>query len=195
MKLFTTVSALTLCAAGLAQADCGTVTMSDVGWTDITTTTSTAKHVLEALGYEVDVKVLSVPVTFASLESDDVDVFLGNWMPAQTGAIGPYLESGEVKMIASANASRHTYAPDTATVPEQGFDIYVDPYFYIAAPAGLPAEASEALNSAISAALASDAAKTAIMNAMHTEPSTKGPAETKQMLVDGLGNVGTLFGK
>lgn len=111
------------------------------------------------------------------------------------GAHIPYLESGEVKMIASANASRHTYAPDTATVPEQGFDIYVDPYFYIAAPAGLPAEASEALNNAISAALASDAAKTAIMNAMHTEPSTKGPAETKQMLVDGLANVGTLFGK
>ena len=87
MKLAHAVSIIALTAAGAASADCDTVVMSDVGWTDITTTTATAKHVLEGLGYEVDVKVLSVPVTFASLESDDVDVFLGNWMPAQTRAV------------------------------------------------------------------------------------------------------------
>ncbi len=98
-----------LCAAALAavagsplmaQTACDEVVMSDVGWTDITTTTATAKHVLEGLGYDVDVKVLSVPVTFASLESDDVDVFLGNWMPSQTAAIKPYLESGEIEQVA-----------------------------------------------------------------------------------------------
>lgn len=111
------------------------------------------------------------------------------------GAHIPYLESGEVKMIASANATRHTYATDVATVPEQGYDIYVDPYFYIAAPAGLSADASKAISDAISAALAAPTTKDAIMNAMHTEPSTNGPAETKKMLVDGLVNVGTLFGK
>ena len=124
MKLFTTVSALTLCAAGMAQADCGTVTMSDVGWTDITTTTSTAKHVLEALGYEVDVKVLSVPVTFASLESDDVDVFLGNWMPAQNGAIGPYLESGEIEQI-NVNLEGTKY---TLAVPTYAYDAGLKTY-------------------------------------------------------------------
>ena len=53
------------------------------------------------------------------------------------GAHIPYLESGELKMIASANASRHSYAPDTMTVQEAGFDIYVDPWFYIAAPKDL----------------------------------------------------------
>ena len=124
MKLFTTVSALTLCAAGMAQADCGTVTMSDVGWTDITTTTSTAKHVLEALGYEVDVKVLSVPVTFASLESDDVDVFLGNWMPAQNGAIGPYPESGEIEQI-NVNLEGTKY---TLAVPTYAYDAGLKTY-------------------------------------------------------------------
>ena len=99
MKLITAVSVLSICAMGAAHANCDTVVMSDVGWTDITTTTATAGHVLEGLGYKVDVKVLSVPVTFASLESDDVDVFLGNWMPAQTSAITPYLESGEIEQI------------------------------------------------------------------------------------------------
>lgn len=107
----------------------------------------------------------------------------------------PYLDSGELKMIASANASRHSYAPDTATVQEQGYDIYVDPWFYIAAPAGVPDEAKAALSGAISAALSSDAAKEAIMNAMHTEPSMAGPGETRAMLDAGLTNVGTLFGK
>lgn len=111
------------------------------------------------------------------------------------GAHIPYLDSGELKMIASANASRHSYAPDTATVQEQGYDIYVDPWFYIAAPAGVPDEAKMALTGAISAALSSDAAKEAIMNAMHTEPSMAGPDETKAMLEAGLTNVGTLFGK
>ncbi|WP_375173956.1 tripartite tricarboxylate transporter substrate binding protein [Pseudooceanicola sp.] len=107
----------------------------------------------------------------------------------------PYLESGELKMIASANASRHSYAQDVATVQEQGYDIYVDPWFYIAAPAGVPDDAKMALSKAISDALASDAAKEAIMNAMHTEPSMAGPDETKAMLEAGLTNVGTLFGK
>jgi tripartite-type tricarboxylate transporter receptor subunit TctC len=138
------------------------------------------------------VKLLSTKSSAEALQQ-----VLGGHVDAafNAGAHIPYLDSGEVKMIASANASRHSYATDVATVPEQGYDIYVDPWFYIAAPAGLPEDAKEALSGAISAALASDATKEAIMNSMHTEPSMAGPEETKQMLVDGLANVGTLFGK
>ena len=36
--------------------------------------------------------MLSVPVTFASLQNNDLDVFLGNWMPAQAGDRGHYVE-------------------------------------------------------------------------------------------------------
>ena len=126
MKLLTTVSALTIAAAGVANADCGEVVMSDVGWTDITTTTAATKHVLEALGYDVDVKVLSVPVTFASLESDDVDVFLGNWMPAQTSAITPYLDSGEIESVAvNLEGTKYTLAVPDYTY-EKGLKSYAD---------------------------------------------------------------------
>lgn len=107
----------------------------------------------------------------------------------------PQLEAGKVKMLASANATRHSYAPDVPTVPEQGFEIYVDPYFYIAGPAGMPEDATKALSEAIGAALSADSTKVAIMNAFHTEPSDKGPEATKKMLEDGLVNVGALFGK
>ena len=87
---------------------------SDVGWTDITTTTSIAKQVLTALGYEVDVKVLSVPVTFASLEKGDIDVFLGNWIPAQTGAIQPYLDKGSIEQLAvNLEGTKYTLAVPT----------------------------------------------------------------------------------
>ena len=126
MKLAHAVSIIALTAAGAASADCDTVVMSDVGWTDITTTTATAKHVLEGLGYEVDVKVLSVPVTFASLESDDVDVFLGNWMPAQSGAIGPYLESGEIESVnTNLEGTKYTLAVPTYLY-EKGLQSYAD---------------------------------------------------------------------
>ena len=109
-----------------ARADCDEVTFSDVGWTDITTTTSIAKHVLTGLGYDVDVKVLSVPVTFASLESDDVDVFLGNWMPAQNGAIQPYLDSGEIEQVTvNLEGTKYTLAVPTYLY-DQGLQSYAD---------------------------------------------------------------------
>lgn len=111
------------------------------------------------------------------------------------GAHIPSLESGEVKMLASANAQRHSYAADVPTVQEAGYDIFVDPWFYVAAPAGLPDDAHQALADAMQSALQSDALKTAIESTMHTEPSDKGPDETRTMMDAGLKNVGTLFGK
>lgn len=125
-KKLITSAFMFLLSAGVAHADCGEVTFSDVGWTDITTTTSATKHVLKALGYEVDVKILSVPVTFASLESDDVDVFLGNWMPAQSAAVGPYIESGEIEKVATnLVGTKYTLAVPTYTF-EKGLKSYSD---------------------------------------------------------------------
>ena len=60
-----------------------TVRFSDVGWTDVTATTALVTQLLRTIGYSPTITVLSVPVTFASLQNNDIDVFLGNWMPAQ----------------------------------------------------------------------------------------------------------------
>ncbi len=101
--------------AGAAQAGCGKVTFSDVGWTDITATTATTSIVLEALGYETDIKVLSVPVTYISLEQGDVDVFLGNWMPTMEGDIAKYREAGTVDTVrANLNGTAYTLATNAA---------------------------------------------------------------------------------
>ncbi|MGB0967642.1 MAG: choline ABC transporter substrate-binding protein [Halocynthiibacter sp.] len=116
MTLKTSASALALIAfAGPALADCGTVTFSDVGWTDITATTAVTTTILEAIGYETDVKVLSVPVTYVSLAEGDIDVFLGNWMPTMEGDIAAYREAGTVDTVrANLHGTAYTLATNAA---------------------------------------------------------------------------------
>ncbi len=116
MTLKTTLSALAItAAAGTAWADCGTVTFSDVGWTDITATTAATTVVLNALGYDTDIKVLSVPVTYTSLASGDIDVFLGNWMPTMEGDIAPNREAGTVDTVrANLEGAKYTLAVNKA---------------------------------------------------------------------------------
>lgn len=99
-------------------ASCQSVTFSDVGWTDITSTTATATVLLEALGYQPDVQVLSVPVTYASLKNGDIDVFLGNWMPTMEADIAAYREEGTVEtIVTNLEGAKYTLA-----VPQYTFD-------------------------------------------------------------------------
>ncbi|ANT60431.1 glycine/betaine ABC transporter substrate-binding protein [Salipiger sp. CCB-MM3] len=104
-----------LAAAGTAQADCDSVTFADVGWTDITATTAATTVVLGALGYDTDVNVLSVPVTYTSMDRGDVDVFLGNWMPTMEADIAPYREKGSVETLrANLEGAKYTLATNAA---------------------------------------------------------------------------------
>lgn len=64
-------------------AACETIRLSDPGWTDITSTNSIASVLLTGLGYKPDVKTMSVPIGYEALKTGNLDVFLGNWMPAQ----------------------------------------------------------------------------------------------------------------
>ncbi|URK87282.1 choline ABC transporter substrate-binding protein [Rhizobium sp. RCAM05350] len=90
------LSALTSAYAAEPEG-CGTVRFADVGWTDITATTATVASILKGLGYETDIKVLSVPVTYQSLKNKDIDVFLGNWMPTQEADVRPFLDDKSVR--------------------------------------------------------------------------------------------------
>ena len=92
-----------------------TVRFSDVGWTDITATTAATSEVLKALGYEPDVKVLSVPVTYISLAKGDIDVFLGNWMPTMEGDIAKYRDEGSVETVrTNLEGAKYTLAVNKA---------------------------------------------------------------------------------
>lgn len=115
LKLTTTSAIALVMGAGLAAADCETITFSDVGWTDITATTAATTYVLDALGYETDIQVLSVPVTYTALAAGDIDIFLGNWMPTMEADIAPYREAGTVDTVrANLEGAKYTLATNAA---------------------------------------------------------------------------------
>lgn len=119
MSLKFTLSTMALFAATSAFADgaCDKITFSDVGWTDITATTAATTTVLEALGYETDIKLLSVPVTYTAMAQGDIDVFLGNWMPTMEADIAPYREAGTVETVReNLEGAKYTLAVNKAAM-------------------------------------------------------------------------------
>lgn len=134
--MFRTLTAALLCASALPlvtttasatdPAACETVRFSDVGWTDITATTATAAVVLAGLGYEPEESLLSVPVTYVSMENGDIDIFLGNWMPTMEADVRPYLDNGTVESVrANLEGAKYTLAVPTY-LADQGLNDFAD---------------------------------------------------------------------
>ena len=107
----------------------------------------------------------------------------------------PYLDAGTMKVIAGANAERLSYAPDIGTFVEAGIKAYVDPYFFLAMTSGTDPAAVKAIAAAIDNAMQSPEIAKIVTNAVKNDPLNLGPDGTKQMMVDGLSNVGVLFAK
>ena len=96
------VALLTLSSlAAQAEEGCSaTVKMADPGWSDIAATNAIAGLLLDGLGYKARVDTLAVPIIFGGLKDGQVDVFLGNWMPAQQGFYDKFIATGEVTQFA-----------------------------------------------------------------------------------------------
>ncbi|WP_079435106.1 choline ABC transporter substrate-binding protein [Zoogloea sp. LCSB751] len=108
------VSATASAAAPVDAPACQTVRLASPGWADIDATNALAGAVLKGLGYRPAVQTLSVPVTYQGLKSGQVDVFLGNWMPAQRELTEPFFRQGQVERLATnLDKARFTLAvPD-----------------------------------------------------------------------------------
>jgi glycine betaine/proline transport system substrate-binding protein len=106
---------------------CKTVRLSDPGWTDITSTNSIAATLLEALGYAPEVETLSVPIGYQAMKDGQIDVFLGNWMPAQQ----PFRDdldaakAAEV-LVQNLEGAKFTLAVPTAQASELGVADFKD---------------------------------------------------------------------
>ena len=71
--------------------------------------------IAEALGYETETKVLSVPVTYTGLAEGDIDVFLGNWMPTMEADLAPYRDAGTVETVrVNLEGAKYTLATNEA---------------------------------------------------------------------------------
>ncbi|PTR21703.1 MULTISPECIES: choline ABC transporter substrate-binding protein [unclassified Pseudomonas] len=104
MQRLSTVLTVGLLALGSASAfadqSCETVKMADPGWSDIAATNAIAGFLLDGMGYKAKVDTLAVPITFGGLKDGQVDVFLGNWMPAQQGFYDKFVANGDVTQLA-----------------------------------------------------------------------------------------------
>ncbi|MHB0775879.1 ABC transporter substrate-binding protein [Halomonas sp. WWR20] len=105
-SLFKTLSALPLAAAVSAaavslpaQADDATLDFGVPAWPGITVKTQIATQLLEPLGYATSHQELGLQVIYQAMETGDVDVFLGGWLPAQQNMLGPREENGDIVRI------------------------------------------------------------------------------------------------
>ncbi|MGZ7458109.1 choline ABC transporter substrate-binding protein [Pseudomonas sp. Ma2-10] len=87
-------------ASAYADQSCETVKMADPGWSDIAATNAITGFLLDGMGYKAKVDTLAVPIIFGGLKDGQVDVFLGNWMPAQQGFYDKFVATGDVTQLA-----------------------------------------------------------------------------------------------
>jgi glycine betaine/proline transport system substrate-binding protein len=113
-------------ASVLEPPGCQVVRLPDIGWTDVTATTAVFSALLKRLGYQPTITVLSVPVAYASLRNRDLDVFLGNWMPAQEADRRAYVQDGSVEVVrANLRGAKYTLAVP-AYAYESGLRTFAD---------------------------------------------------------------------
>lgn len=130
------VSITVMLAAGLVgcttlgaladDAGCKVIRMSDPGWTDITATNGVANVVLTALGYQPDIRSLSVPIGYEAMKSGDTDVFLGNWMPAQQHFIDDLNGARAIEVLARNLAGAKFTLAVPAYMKDRGIRDFAD---------------------------------------------------------------------
>ncbi|WP_339419262.1 MULTISPECIES: choline ABC transporter substrate-binding protein [unclassified Pseudomonas] len=99
-KLTVVLGMLVLSSANVyADASCETIKMADPGWSDIAATNAITGFLLTGMGYKAKVDTLAVPIIFGGLKDGQVDVFLGNWMPAQQGFYDKFVANGDVVQL------------------------------------------------------------------------------------------------
>ncbi|MEA1968414.1 MAG: ABC transporter substrate-binding protein [Thermodesulfobacteriota bacterium] len=88
-----------------------------VGWTGVTAKTELGVKILESIGYEASNTMVSVPIVYKAMETNEGDVFLGNWMPSMASIANKYFENGSVvKYIASMPNAKYTLAAPSYVV-------------------------------------------------------------------------------
>lgn len=81
------------------EAQDNTVNFGYVQWPGVTVKTHVAAKVAEYLGYETEMTAASQAIIFKSLETKDLDVFLGNWLPTMKLHFDEYKEKGAVHNV------------------------------------------------------------------------------------------------
>jgi len=108
-------SALSGLVPAVAHADpaaCATVRVGQPPWGDIAVTNALTDTVLNAIGYNTQPQTLAVPVIYQGLKDGQVDLFQGNWMPAQSALRAKYQGGYEVLTTNLTGAKFTLAVPD-----------------------------------------------------------------------------------
>lgn len=135
---------------------------------------------------------------FVTMESsaDGIRFLLGSQVDVAftAGLQLPYVETGQMVTLGSANHDRLNYAPDAPTFIDLGYNYYLDPYYFMAMRAGSDPEAVAAIAAALEAALQAPEVIEVIQNINQTPPLNLGPQGTSDMLHEALAVAQQLFG-
>ncbi len=130
MKRPQTISALTLTTGlmmgtGVVLAGTGSAVAADEpinfgvpSWPGITVKTEIARQLLAPLGYQGKAQEIGLQVIYQGLNTGDVDVFLGAWLPAQNPMLEPLEADGSITRL----ATNVTGAQMTLAVPDYVYD-------------------------------------------------------------------------
>ncbi|MCU4160173.1 glycine/betaine ABC transporter substrate-binding protein [Acidiphilium sp. AL] len=103
------VAMLITVTARADPASCKVVKMGQPSWTDIRVTDALAGTVLDAIGYHQKIEHLAVPIIYQALKNQQIDVFQGNWMPAQKHFVKSY-QGGFERLGTNLSGAKFTLA-------------------------------------------------------------------------------------
>jgi len=109
---------LTLMGASSAMAADQQVNFGVPSWPGITVKTEIARQLLTPLGYQGKAQEIGLQVIYQGLNTGDVDVFLGAWLPAQNPMLEPLEADGSITRL----ATNVTGAQMTLAVPDYVYD-------------------------------------------------------------------------
>src|SRR6056297_3877797 len=82
-----------------ANAQDDTIDFGYVQWPGVTIKTHVAAKIADYLGYETKMTSGSQAIVFKGMDTGDLDVFLGNWLPTMKMHFDKYEEKGSVHNV------------------------------------------------------------------------------------------------
>ncbi|QBI21678.1 ABC transporter substrate-binding protein [Egibacter rhizosphaerae] len=95
-------------------------------WPELVMTTQVVEEILGEMGYTTETDDMSVEVTAEALDTDDVDVYLGNWWPSQEPTFGERIEDDEVDVVGTYLEGTEYQPAVPAYVADAGVTSFAD---------------------------------------------------------------------